>query len=400
LLRSLVFKPSFSTSTLIPHDQPIPAPGTGDTYYLSWQEPFNYEAAVYASTQKIISQQNQAQFFNNSQLLWRVDSQNLENRYPTLRSRVSVNIPTSVRTDRSRSRALYVHIFAQQAGKLAKQPDLADSYMVHSVSELVSWKSQLSTNMPSLTTIQVVSTGSSQLVAAPSVSWAMSAENHGYTNDNMPIHISKELALPSSQALAQQKRYNPSMLVNGFTKNVPKQTKVPTAAASVGNKSVPVYASAIEVDLELRGLKQGWISAKYELIKIFDPEYINSRSSGSRNRRPSSDNDKSGEVIRTILLALSAMLYDYLTKLGVPALLFIIACAVLIVFLVALGGMMLVLYWLSPRTRWIGYSRATFGISFLAQLFETISFAATKGSVSSVINPVLFIQLYLLLLLT
>ncbi|KAJ1900933.1 ferroxidase fet3 [Kickxella alabastrina] len=401
LLRSLVFKPSFSTSTLIPHDQPIPAPGTDNTYYLSWQEPFNYEAAVYASTQKTIPQQNQAQFFDNSQLLWRVDSQNLENRYPTLRSRrVSVNIPTSVRTDRSRSRALYVHIFAQQAGKLAEQPDLTDPYMVHSVSELVSWESQFSTNKLSLTTIQVVSTDSSHLVAAPSVSWAMSVENHGYTEDNVPIHISKELALPRSQALAQQKRYNPPMFVNGFTKNVPKQTKVSTAAASADKKLPPVYASAIEVDLELRGLKQGWISAKYELIKVFDPEYINSRSSGSRNRRPSSDNDKSNKVIRTILLALSAMLYNYLTKLGVPALLFIIACAVLILALAALGGMMLMLYWLSPRTRWIGYSRVTFGISFLAQLFATISSAATKGSVSSVINPFLFIQMYLLLLLT
>ncbi|KAJ2394707.1 hypothetical protein GGI05_001913, partial [Coemansia sp. RSA 2603] len=178
-LQTYVFGPAFTKETLIGKGQPIPEPGSGNTFYLSWQEPSQYSAFIYASTVATVPN-NATAFFEKAQLLWRTDSQSLENRYPQLQKSVSVTIPELVRNDRSKTRSLFLHIFAQTIDKNITVPDTSDPYLVHSATPLVNWQSPFGAsiaNTPSKGSLQSMFGNGNTLVYSKSVSWAMSIEN-------------------------------------------------------------------------------------------------------------------------------------------------------------------------------------------------------------------------------
>ncbi|KAJ2879890.1 hypothetical protein FB639_002968, partial [Coemansia asiatica] len=318
-----------------------------------------------------------------------------------LRKRVSVKIPSAIIKDRSKTRGLYMHVFASQlssdAVSATAPPDLNDPYLVHATTELVRWNTPFGFAVSSLgfsgskssssnRAIGGNNGGSSKLVAAKSVSWAMSLENHAYTKLNMPRHIAKALAPTSSKVLEQNKRYNPPMFVNSFTQDIPKPVDI----------AYPMDASntKIDVDIELRGIKQGWITSKNKLIRIFEPDFIQGP--------PSRGGNKNNDMGRAILIALSTLLFGFVSRLGVPSLLTIIYCLVFVCVFSYLYIRASALFWLSPSSRWIGYSRVTFAIYFVASIFASINALVSSNGGSSFISVliVLVVRLYILLILT
>ncbi|KAJ1882967.1 hypothetical protein H4R99_001197 [Coemansia sp. RSA 1722] len=397
LLTCLVFRPSFSTRTLVPTTQPIPAPGTGSTYYLSWQQPSQFTASIFVSTSATLPA-NVSAFVDGAELVWQTDPQTLDNRYPRLRKRVSIKVPEAVVKDRSKTRALYMHVFAWQlpASPAASDfiPDMKDPYLVHAASQLVRWDndfimfSSSSTLKPDFSTSFSSNTnsGSTKLVAPKSISWAMSLENHAYSKETMPRHITKALAPTSSRILNQNKRYNPPLFVNSFTQDIPKPVQISSPSKANDTR--------INVDIELRGIKQGWITSKNKLIRVFEPDFVQTPPGKGGDKK------KNEDVGRAILIALSALLYGFVSRLGVPSLLTIIYCLMFACVFSYLYIRAKALFWLSPTSRWIGYSRVTFAIYFVANIFASIKVLVSKASMDISILLILAVQLYILLVLT
>ncbi|KAJ2782002.1 hypothetical protein GGI15_003050 [Coemansia interrupta] len=336
-MKSYVFGPAFNKKTLVGKDQRIPEPGSGNTFYLSWQEPSQYEVFVYTSTLSTIPN-NATSFFDKAQLLWRTDSQTLENRYPQFQKSVSVTIPELVRNDRSKTRSLFLHVFAQTTSKDRVIPDTSDPYLAYSVTPLVRWDSSFGASLTSAfskgPSSKPIFGGESKLVVSKSVSWAMSLENHAYTRELMPTHISRALKL--SNTLNQRKRYNPPMFVNSFTQNVPQAVELKQVSGGSARKQT--YPETVDVHLELRGIKQGWITSKNTFIRIFEPDFLTKPGSGRGNGK---DN-----AMRAIIVVLMAMVYNFVARLSVTTLVTIIYCVLFSSVAAVLAIKAKLLFWL------------------------------------------------------
>ncbi|KAJ1814490.1 ethionine resistance protein, partial [Coemansia sp. RSA 2675] len=114
-------------------------------YFLAWQEPFAYEAKVYASLSP--NSPNHESFFKTAQLLWHIEPQQLANRYPVFRSKVNVRIPSQLRFNPNPGQGLYAHIFVQQTGRFNPHPDFTDPYLVSSQIPLVRWSERTSKSL-------------------------------------------------------------------------------------------------------------------------------------------------------------------------------------------------------------------------------------------------------------
>ncbi|KAJ1840294.1 hypothetical protein LPJ73_006473 [Coemansia sp. RSA 2703] len=178
------------------------------------------------------------------------------------------------------------------------------------------------------------------------------------------------------------------MFVNSFTQNIPQTVELKQITS--GNTKKQAYPESIDVRLELRGIKQGWITSKQSLIRIFDPEFFT--KPGSRK-----GNDK-GNAVSVILIALATMVYTFVARLSVQTLVTIIYCVLLSSMMFSLSIKDKLLFWLSPSSRWVGYSRAGFGIYFVANLFAIIAAIVAKGF-SNLLNILIMLPPLLLLLI-
>ncbi|KAI9502814.1 hypothetical protein BX070DRAFT_152953 [Coemansia spiralis] len=148
---------------------------------IAWQEPFLYEAKVYASTRERIPS-NATRFFESAELLWASGPQSLANRKPYLCGKATVSLPESLMiiTD-SVHRGVYAHVFIQKTNSQLKHPDMNDPHIVHSVEPLVWWEPPAKMDDESSSSnsayLSYRNTDKSnfnyQLVASKSVSWAI-----------------------------------------------------------------------------------------------------------------------------------------------------------------------------------------------------------------------------------
>ncbi|KAJ1722446.1 hypothetical protein LPJ53_003130 [Coemansia erecta] len=180
------------------------------------------------------------------------------------------------------------------------------------------------------------------------------------------------------------------MFVNSFTQNIPQAVEL--KQVSDGSARKQTYPETVDVRLELRGIKQGWITSKNTLIRIFEPDFFT--KPGSRK------GDDKNNAMRAILIALATIVYNFVARLSVTTLVTIIYCVLFACVTASLSIKAKLLFWLSSSSRWVGYSRVGFGIYLVAGVFATITSVAV-GGLSNVITLLILVPpLFLLLTMT
>ncbi|KAJ2888427.1 hypothetical protein GGI21_006727, partial [Coemansia aciculifera] len=174
--------------------------------------------------------------------------------YPLFRQRVSVNVPSQLISEQNFSQGLNLRIFIQKAGQFTPHPNLSDTRLISSRIPLVKWKDVSLDEPVAVTSVpREKKAVVPELVCVTSASWAIVLENQAY---NWLDVYGKSLApfVPEGGGF-----YNPPLLRNEFTKSRPKVQ--PLAALKSEQSTSDVYPQTIDVDLELSGIKLGWIYA-------------------------------------------------------------------------------------------------------------------------------------------
>ncbi|KAI8318276.1 NAD(P)-binding protein, partial [Martensiomyces pterosporus] len=99
---------------------------TEDTvvYRRSWREPFEYDIKVYASQWATVTAHSAASFFKSAQLLWHVQPQSLDKKYPKYSTKVSVKIPESMLNETIWSTSsIYAHVFIERSDQFTPHPN-------------------------------------------------------------------------------------------------------------------------------------------------------------------------------------------------------------------------------------------------------------------------------------
>ncbi|KAJ2832972.1 hypothetical protein FBU31_001989, partial [Coemansia sp. 'formosensis'] len=214
----------------------------GPTYSLAWQEPFSYEAKVYASlSPDVLSDMDH--FFENAQLLWHIEPQSIGKRYPAFRNRVRVNIPSQLRSNPSHHQILYAHMFIQKAGQFNPHPDFSDAHLVSSKIPLVQWSNIASKIVDNKSLLEPNREQAWELLGTNCAAWAIVLENNVYSLNDIPSYL--QVTYESSNTAM----YNPPLLPNTFTKVQPKGQ--PVASLKDKQLSADVYQQFIDVELEL-----------------------------------------------------------------------------------------------------------------------------------------------------
>ncbi|KAJ1818248.1 hypothetical protein LPJ60_004419 [Coemansia sp. RSA 2675] len=246
------------TPTITPAQATGPGKFGFGAYFLAWQEPFAYEAKVYASLSPNAS--NYESFFETAQLLWHIEPQQLANRYPVFRSKVNVRIPSQLRSNPNPGQGLYAHIFVQQTGRFNPHPDFTDPYLVSSQIPLVRWSRRTSKSLDTSLSDTPNEDLTPKLLGVDSASWAIVLENHVYSQLTVPFN------LQITHGYSNTGTYNPLLLPNTFTNSQPK--KKPLVALRGSQLVADVYQQTIDVDIELSGIRRGWVSVKNILRHI------------------------------------------------------------------------------------------------------------------------------------
>ncbi|KAJ2898561.1 hypothetical protein IWW38_001341 [Coemansia aciculifera] len=348
----------------------------GKMLHLAWQEPFAYEAKVYTSLSPTYS--NSQSFFETAQLLWHIEPQQLGNRYPVFRRKVSVHIPSQLRSGPGTGQRLYAHMFVQQTGRLHPHPDLTDPYLVTSTIPLVQWSNSTSTDLTNDSASGAYNKDHGRkLLGVSSASWAMILENHTYSWYNMPPYLTVTNKYSGATA------YNPPLLPNTFTKRQPKEEAL--VALKDKKLAADVYQQTIDVELELSGIKRGWVTTKRAMTGFLDfkkptivvtvvPDLLNSGQSFTHSFKSWVKNEEMEAFDR---------LLDY----SVPKILYIVMCLFLLFALGPASIRLAVRLWSTPRSRWIGASRATVTIWLIAESLSVVGSAIHKANCWYMLNP-------------
>ncbi|KAJ2406773.1 hypothetical protein GGI10_005130, partial [Coemansia sp. RSA 2530] len=249
---------TFMTPTITPAQATGPGKFGFGAYFLAWQEPFAYEAKVYASLSPNAS--NHESFFETAQLLWHIEPQQLANRYPVFRSKVNVRIPSQLRSNPNPGQGLYAHIFVQKAGRFNPHPDFMDPYLVSAQIPLVRWSERTSKSLDTSSSDTPSEDLEPKLLGVDSASWAIVLENHVYTLANIPSN------LRVTEGYSNTGTYSPLLLPNTFTKGQPKEK--PLLALRDSQLVADVYQQTIDVEIELSGIRRGWVSVKNGMTDI------------------------------------------------------------------------------------------------------------------------------------
>ncbi|KAJ2862158.1 hypothetical protein GGH94_004455 [Coemansia aciculifera] len=362
---------TFKTPTIAP----AKVFGSGEyqepTYSLAWQEPFAYEAKVYATLSS--STLNNASFFETAQLLWHIEPQQLTNRYPVFRNKVNVHIPSQLRSSPSADHSLYAYMFVQKAGRFNPHPDFTDPYLVSKRVLLAHWSN--STSKYADTTSPVAP----KLLGVSSASWAIVLENHSYTRYNIPSYLKAVHGHSNTVA------YSPPLLANTFTKGRPEEK--PLVALKDTQLVADVYQQTIDVDLELSGIRQDWVSMKTGLTGIF------ARNKTVVVKTTFSDPLNPGKMVThvdTVWVEGDDLApFDAVHRLSMPALIYSAMCFALLFAMIPAFIRLLVRLWSTPISRWIGASRASVAIMLIGGTMNTVGLAAKDKAVWIRLHPLL-----------
>ncbi|KAJ2017649.1 hypothetical protein IW146_002620 [Coemansia sp. RSA 922] len=342
----------------------------GYTHELSWQEPFSYEAKVYASLSPDFPVNVSSSFFDTAQLLWHIQPQSVENRYPLLRHKAVVNVPSLHWSDPDLNQPLYAYIFIQEAGQFGPHPNMSDPRLVSSRIPIVQWEDVC----PSKSSDIVISAACSEgripeLKYEPGASWAIVLENHAYTWGNTPAHI------PRASTPLLGRFYNPPLLRNDFTKSKPKSK--PLTKLNDKGLATDEYPTTIDVEFELSGIRQGWVLARARLDGHMRPTL---KTVQIKKPVPAPWDPTKSVMAKFTELAYSDGIIplDAVKRLSVPLVLVFVLSQALIAASLSLVHILLHLGSMYV-SRWTGVSRTTVAIMYIVTVFGSVQVLGSFG---------------------
>ncbi|KAJ2031598.1 hypothetical protein IWW57_000637 [Coemansia sp. S610] len=362
---------TFKTPTITPAQATEPGKFQFRAYFLAWQEPFAYEAKVYASLSPNAS--NHESFFETAQLLWHIEPQQLANRYPVFRSKVNVRIPSQLRSNPNPGQGLYAHIFVQQTGRFNPHPDFTDPYLVSSQIPLVRWSQRTSKSLDTSSSGIPSEDLTPKLLGVDSVSWAIILENHVYTQLTIPSN------LQTTRGYSNTGTYNPLLLPNTFTNSRPKEK--PLVALRDSQLVADVYQQTIDVDIELSGIRRGWVSVK-NILRHKKPVVVEKTVANPLNSAESTTYSFTDWVDDD-----DAVLNGVLQGLSVPVLIYWAVCLALFCALAPAFIRFAIRLWSTPATRWIGLSRATVATMLTLSALGSMNLLLKRGLVWILFQP-------------
>ncbi|KAJ2023056.1 hypothetical protein GGI06_001566 [Coemansia sp. S85] len=184
--------------------------------------------------------------------------------YPVFRSKVNVRIPSQLRSNPNPGQGLYAHIFVQKAGRFNPHPNFTDPYLVSSQIPLVRWSERASKSLDTLSSDTPSEDLTPKLLGVDSASWAIVLENHIYSQFAVPFN------LQITHGHSNTGTYNPLLLPNTFTNSQPKEK--PLVALRDSQLVADVYQQTINVDIELSGIRRGWVSVKNGMTGFLGPK--------------------------------------------------------------------------------------------------------------------------------
>ncbi|KAJ2873991.1 hypothetical protein GGH93_002791 [Coemansia aciculifera] len=366
---------TFKTPTTAPAKAIAPGEYQDPTYSLAWQEPFAYEAKVYAALSS--SSLSDASFFETAQVLWHIEPQRLANRYPAFRRKVNVHIPSQLRSSPSADHVLYAFMFVQKAGRFNPHPDFTDPYLASWALPLVRWSNSTSTLVDKTSSVAPNEEHTPKLLGVSSASWAIVLENHTYTWRDIPSY------LQVTHGYSNTGVYSPALLANTFTKGLPEER--PLVALKDTQLVSHIYQQTIDVELELSGIRQGWIVAKTGLANILgfkNPTVVETIIPDPLNPEQSMTHSYTDWVEDNDLIP-----FDVAHSLSAPALIYLAMCFILFCMTLPTLVRLVVRLWSTPISRWIGVSRATVAILLIARTLSVMQSAVQSDTTWILLQP-------------
>ncbi|KAI8318093.1 hypothetical protein GQ54DRAFT_314810, partial [Martensiomyces pterosporus] len=286
-----IFFPNASIPYLLPAQKV-----TEDTvfYHRSWREPFEYDIKVYASQSANVTTHSAASFFESAQLLWHVQQQALDKKYPKYSTKVSVKIPESMlnETEWSTSK-IYAHVFIQRSDQFTPYPNVSDPYLVYTSTGLVSTAVSYDNNTRAHSVLNGTSytPGRKRVITCPSLlAWDIVLEDYTYTNETLPKVLRQSVSdYPDKES--KTGAYNPPLIYRPASKrwatNTVRVDSMPKPTDTNGQSSSPANTARIaslDVELKIQGITQGWVRGEDAIMKFAEP--MVERKTMTITRRP------------------------------------------------------------------------------------------------------------------
>ncbi|KAJ1830145.1 Cleft lip and palate associated transmembrane protein 1 [Coemansia sp. RSA 2711] len=241
-------------ATHIPLIKPLAkVPAGTPMHKLAWQEPFEYEARMYVSP--LDNFLDPAAFFNQSTLVWHVEAQSLQQRYPRHSKRLHVEIPEAQRAENGTS--LFAFLFVQQAGRA--QADLGDPLLAYARAPLLSVRQRVVDRKRSLIdgdgpTEPDLGGGAAWVPHGKTrLSWEIVLEDNRFPEWRMPLDIAPLLRVRRG---GRDRTYIPLLWENPLAAREQHWAAL-TNGTSV-SRGAPL-AAAVDVDASLHGVGLGWL---------------------------------------------------------------------------------------------------------------------------------------------
>ncbi|KAJ2100394.1 hypothetical protein GGI16_003729 [Coemansia sp. S142-1] len=199
-------------------------------------------------------------------------------------------------------------------------------------------------------------------------SWAIVLENNAYPWGDLPDHIPRILTpLPAGL-------YNPPLLRNDLTKSRPEIKSLATLKDK--GLATDVYPLTVDVELELAGIKQGWILARAHLHGHIRPT---TKAVLVERIVPAPwDPTQNTTLRRTELVCSDGLIpLDAVRRLSVPLLLAFVLSRALIVASLPLMVQFLIHPDSMSASKWMGMSRATISIMYMGTVVGSVQ--VTEG---------------------
>ncbi|KAJ2004259.1 Cleft lip and palate transmembrane protein 1 like protein [Coemansia thaxteri] len=260
LVSLALFYPTAHIPVLRPRAQPPPGAVFHD---MAWQEPFEYEAAMYVSTMESFFPHPEL-FFNNSERVWHVGPACLSQRRARVDKKLAIALPDAVRV--ANGTTLYAFLFVQKAGQMQPHPSLADEYAAYARAALTSVRLRQVSQKHALLSVSSESKADStqqELLENEAwiphgkarLSWEIVLENHRFPEWSFPLDLAPYLRV-SKHSGRRGRPYIPLVWENPIAARA--KHWVPLTNQTSISSDVPLDAMSIDVDVSLSGTILGW----------------------------------------------------------------------------------------------------------------------------------------------
>ncbi|KAI7834973.1 cleft lip and palate transmembrane protein 1-domain-containing protein [Kickxella alabastrina] len=252
----------FYPSTHIPFLNPQPAIRDLATVHpLAWQEPFEYEAAMYITTMSTLTEDPQL-FLSTAQRIWHIPPQPLTRRHPKFSDQVRVVLPDALRQQNGTE--LFAFLFVQRAG--AVFPDFGDKMAAVARTTLVSVRPRKINRKHALLEGNESTVGKATEAEATEeavwvphgktrVSWEIVLEDNWFYDWGFPLDLGPYLRVNRVQD-SRSAPYIPLLWENPLS--ITAENWYPLTNQSHVSKDSPLDALDLQIDLALSGVVLGW----------------------------------------------------------------------------------------------------------------------------------------------